>query len=124
MKKFFLYIPLFFLFSFTVASSLSDIIRAFKSGDAAAVSSALDQSVEITINAKNNSYNRSQAQQVIRDFFSMNTVRDFKVLHQSENAGSAYCIGQLSTSNGTFRVTLFAKDKGGKTVLQEIRFEK
>ena len=124
MKKIFLYIPLFFLFSFTSLSSLSDIIRAFKSGDVAEISASLDQTVEITISAKNNTYNKAQAQQQIKDFFATNMVRDFKVLHQSESGGSAYCIGNLSTSNGNFRVTLYAKEKDGKTLLQEIRFEK
>lgn len=124
MKKFFLYIPVVFLFAFTVQSSLSDIIRAFKSGSATVISASLDQTVEITIAAKNSTYNKVQAQQQIKDFFATNTVRDFKVLHQSESGGSAYCIGSLVTSNGTFRVTLYAKEKGGKTLLQEIRFEK
>lgn len=104
--------------------SMNDIIQAFKKGSATDITTYLDNSVEITLDSKNNTYNTQQASKIITDFFSKNKVSDFKVLHQSESGGTAYCIGNLSTAGGTYRLTLFAKDKKGKTLLQEIRFEK
>lgn len=111
------------LFTATVLS-MNDIIQAFKKGSATDVATYLDNSVEITLASQNSTYNKQQASKIITDFFSENKVSDFKVLHQSESSGTAYCIGNLSTSGGTYRLTLFAKDKNGKTLLQEIRFEK
>lgn len=108
----------------TVAAfSMNDIIRAFKSGNATDISAYLDNSVEITLNSENNTYNKKQATRLLSDFFSEHKVSGFKVLHQGESGGTAYCIGSLSTSGGTFRITLFTKEKNNKTLLQEIRFE-
>lgn len=106
------------------AFSMNDIIRAFKSGNASEVSQYLDNSVEITLNGQNSTYNKKQATTLLSDFFSQHKVSAFKVLHQSESGGTAYCIGNLVTSDGTYRVTLFAKEKSSRTLLQEIRFEK
>lgn len=124
MKHIILYTTLVAALIVAQALSMNDIIQAFKKGNATDVTTYLDNSVEITLDSQNNTYNKRQASKVITDFFSKNKVSDFKVLHQSESGGTAYCIGNLSTSGGTYRLTLFAKDKNGKTLLQEIRFEK
>jgi hypothetical protein len=51
-------------------------------------------------------------------------VTNFEVIHQSESAGSQYCIGNLTTSNGVYRTTIYMKQKGEKELVQELRFEK
>jgi antitoxin component YwqK of YwqJK toxin-antitoxin module len=124
MKKF---LPAILLLIFTVsfkAISLDEIVKAFKSGNAARVSLFFDNTVEITVSEKSTSYSKSQAELVLRDFFSTNEVRDFEIIHEGDNAGSQYCIGNLITKNGTFRTTIFVKLKGNKQLIQEIRFEK
>lgn len=120
------------LLSFTVATifttltaiSFSEILEAIKKGDATEVAKFFDNTVEITLPEKSNSYSKSQAEIVLRDFFNSNSVKDFEIIHKSESAGSQYCIGNLKTSNGQYRVTIYMKQKGDKQVLQEIRFEK
>ena len=72
---------------------------------------------------KSNSYSKSQAEMVVKDFFSTNNVTGFDIIHKGENAGSEYCIGTLQTGSGTYRTTIFMKQKGGAQVLQELRFE-
>ncbi len=118
---------LFFLSLLAILSSFisfDEVVRAIKSGDAAGVSAYFDNTVEITLPGKSNSYSKSQAALVLRDFFANNTVKDFEILHKSDDSGSQYCIGNLKTSNGIFRTTIFIKQKGGKELLQELRFEK
>jgi len=124
MKKTLLTLGIFILFSAFRVQPFEDVIRAIRSGDAAQVSQYFDNTLEISLPDKSSSYNRNQAQQVLQDFFSSNAVRDFEILHTSENADAKYCIGNLKTSNGTFRTTIFMKQKGNRTLLQEIRFEK
>ena len=124
MKKF---LPALLLLIFTVsfkAISLDEIVKAFKSGNAARVSLFFDNTVEITISEKSTSFSKSQAELVLHDFFSTNEVQDFEIIHEGDNAGSQYCIGNLITKNGTFRTTIFVKLKGNKQLIQEIRFEK
>ncbi len=124
MKIFLLFFLVFFSLSSFVSLSFTEIINAIKSGDAAEVSKYFDNTVEITFPGKSNSYSKSQAELVLRDFFSTNSIKKFEVLHKSDNAGSQYCIGNLQTSGGLFRTTIYLKQKAEKQVIQELRFEK
>jgi hypothetical protein len=124
MKKYLLSLFVLVISSSFVAISFTQIVSAMKSGNATEVSKYFDNSVEITLPDKSNSYSKSQAQLVLQEFFKNNPVKDFKIIHQSENAGSEYCIGNLATTNGVFRTTIFVKQKGQKDLVQELRFEK
>lgn len=124
MKQFFTLTALVLVISsFTVFLSIDEVVSAMKNGDAAAVARHFDNTVEITMPDKSNNYSKSQAEMVLKDFFSTNGVKDFQVIHKGENAGSQYCIGTLVTKNGSFRTTVFMKQKNDKQLLQEIRFE-
>jgi Domain of unknown function (DUF4783) len=111
------------LSSFTLFSSIDEVITAMKAGNVAAIVRFFDNTVEINMPDKNNSYSKSQAELVLKDFFSTNTIKSFTVIHKGENAGSQFCIGTLVTKNGMYRTTIFMKQKGDKQVLQEITFE-
>jgi len=124
MKTFFTYLGIMaVLVSFTVSSGLEDIVGALKSGNAPVMAKYFDNTVEITLPEKSNSYSRSQAEMILKDFFNNNPVKGFDIIHKGENAGSQYCIGTLFTKSGSFRTTIFMKLKGDKQTLQEIRFE-
>ena len=60
---------------------------------------------------------------IIKDFFSAKGVKNFTVIHKGEKGGSQYCIGNLITRSGTFRTTIYLKQKGDKQIMQEISFE-
>ena len=125
MKKIFTILAVgFALCSFTIFTSLNEVINAIKGGNASAVSKYFDNSIDITVNGKITNYSKPQGEVVLRDFFANNTVKGFSVLHQGESAGSQFCIGMLVTSNGSYRTTLNLKQKGDKQILQEIKFEK
>jgi antitoxin component YwqK of YwqJK toxin-antitoxin module len=124
MKKYLLYLFVLIISSSFAVISFTQIVSAVKSGNATEVSKYFDNSVEITLPDKSNSYSKSQAQLVLQEFFKNNPVKDFKIIHQSENTGSEYCIGNLTTTNGVFRTTIFVKQKGQKDLVQELRFEK
>ncbi|HXR83865.1 MAG TPA: DUF4783 domain-containing protein [Hanamia sp.] len=124
MKKYLLYIFVLIISSSFTIVSFTQIISAIKSGNANEVSKFFDNTIEITLPDKSNSYSKSQAQLVLQEFFKNNPVKDFKTIHQSENAGSEYCIGNLTTINGVFRTTIFVKQKGQQELVQELRFEK
>jgi hypothetical protein len=124
MKRFFtLLSAVFILSSFSFFLSIDEVVGAMKNGDAAQIARHFDNTVEISMPDKSNNYSKSQAEMVLKDFFSTNGVKNFQVLHKGENAGSQYCIGTLVTKNGSFRTTVFMKQKSDKQLLQEIRFE-
>ena len=124
MKHFFtISILVGFLSSFTIYAGIDDVIASMKSGNSNAVAKYFDNSVAISMPDKSSSYSKSQAELVLKDFFTTNPVKNFEVIHKGENAGSQYCIGTLQTKNGTYRTTIFMKQKGDIQVLQELRFE-
>ena len=124
MKHFFTLAALaIFLTSFVKYVGIDDVIAAMKTGNSAAVAKFFDNSIEISMPEKSNSYSKSQGELVLKDFFASNPVKGFEVIHKGENAGSQYCIGTLQTKNGTYRTTIFMKKKEDKQVLQELRFE-
>ena len=113
------------LASFRTSSySIDDIAGAMRSGNAGQLSRYLDTRVDISLPEKSDTYSKSQAEMIIRDFFTTNGVRDFLVKHKGENGGSEFCVGVLQTRNGgDYRTTLFIKQKGERQLLQEIRFQ-
>ena len=124
MKRFFtLLATTVLLTSFTLYLSIDEVVNGLKNGDAAQIARYFDNTVEITMPDKSNNYSKNQAEIVLKDFFSTNGIKNFEVNHKGENAGSQYCIGTLVTKNGSFRTTVFMKQKNDKQFLQEIRFE-
>ena len=107
----------------TSSNSIDDIAGAMRSGNIGQLSRYLDNRVDISLPEKSDTYSKSQAEMIIRDFFTTNVVQNFLVKHKGENGGSEFCVGVLQTRNGDYRTTLFIKQKGEKQLLQEIRFQ-
>jgi len=124
MKKILLFVSVLVVASAFRVQPFEEVIKALKSGNASQVSQYFDNTLEITLPDKSSSYNKSQAEMVLQNFFTTNAVKDFEILHRSDNAGAQYCIGNLKTTNGDYRTTIYMKQKGDKIVLQELRFEK
>jgi hypothetical protein len=123
--KHFLVLPLLivFLSSFIPNAGIDEVVAAVKAGNSIMLAKYFDNVVDISMPDKSNSYSKSQAEMVIKDFFTSNPVKSFEIIHKGENAGSQFCIGTLQTKNGAFRTTIFMKKKGDIQVLQELRFE-
>ena len=103
--------------------TIDEVATAFRSGNVDRLSPYLDYRVDIALPEKTDTYSKSQAEMIIRDFFDNNGVRNFQVKQKGENGGSQFCIGVLQTRNGNFRTSLFMKQKGERQFLQEIRFQ-
>lgn len=111
------------LVSFRPDYNIDDIALAMRSGNINQLARYLDTRVDISLPEKSDTYSKSQAELIIRDFFSTNVVRNFLVKHKGENSGLEFCIGVLQTRNGDYRTTLFIKQKGDRLLLQELRFQ-
>ena len=103
--------------------TVDEILGAIKKGDAEKISHHFDNLVEITVQEKTNSYSKSQAEMVLRDFFVNNNVRNFKMVHRGNSNDAEYFVGVLTTSRGDYRTTLLIKYRSGRKLVQELRFE-
>lgn len=111
------------LSSFTSQSGIDEVISALRSGNASTLAKYFDNYVDITMPEKSNNYSKSQAEIILKDFFSSNEVKSFEVKHKGNNENGEYCIGTLETKNGSFRATVYMQVKGNKQVIQDIRIK-
>ena len=100
------------------------VVLALNAGNAAQLSKYFDNRIDIGLPDKSDNYSRTQAEMIIREFFSNNGVRTFEIKYKSEKAGTNYCVGTLKTKSGDYRTTLFMKQKGDKQYLQDISFQR
>ena len=108
------------------AQSIGDITKALGSGDLASLANMMDAEVELSILADENTFTKEQARQTLATFFAANTPSGFSQVHQgsSKSDNAEYCIGNLATSNGVYRVYIYVAKKGERMVLQELRFDR
>lgn len=105
-------------------SPFEDIVTALKKGDAGSLTAYLDSNVEINISGKSDTYSKAQAIVILKDFFNKNSVKSFDLIHQGEGGGgSRFGIGNLVTTNGSYRTSFFLQKKGTALILNELRFE-
>lgn len=106
--------------------TLDAISRALGAGDVDALSKYFADNVEISVQDKEQLYPKAKATDVIRSFFGTNKPRAFAQVHQgtSRENSDQYCIGNLSSASGTYRVYLYLKASGNNITIQEMRFDK
>ncbi len=102
---------------------MDDVVDALKKGNVTAIATYFDDMVEIALPDKSDSYNKSQATVVLKDFFTNNPVKNFVIEHKGNNGGSEFCIGTLQTQKNNYRLTVYLKQRGSLVTLQEIRIE-
>ena len=115
-------IPLILL-SFKPAYNIDDVVAAIRSGDAAGLAKFFDERVDISLPDKSDTYSKTQAEMIMRDFFGNKGVLSFEVKHKGEQGGAQFCVGELKTKQGSFRTHLFMRQRGDRQLLQEIRFQ-
>lgn len=107
-----------------MAGPFEDVVSAIKQADAASLGKNLDNTVEINMMGKSNSYSKAQAEIILKDFFAKNTVKSFEIIHKGgPEGGGQFGVGNLVTSTGNYRTSFFLQKKGNALVLNELRFE-
>jgi hypothetical protein len=113
-----------FLISFSEIQESEAISQALRTGNAKELARFFSPNVELKILSKEDVYSKTQAEIIVRDFFTKNTPKSYTSMHKgTSRAGAQYTIGQLVTENGTFRTTYFLKKTGDTFLIQELRFE-
>lgn len=108
--------------------NMDTISRAISAGDVTTLEKYFDETVEIAIMGDEDIFERVKATDLLRTFFAKNQPKTFSQVHQGTSKGndSIYCIGNLATNSGLFRVYIYlhTKDDNGKYLIQELRFDK
>ena len=101
----------------------TSVDAALQSGNASGITPYLAKSVDVLLLGDESTVTPQQATTLLADFFTKSSVKGYKQNHTSaaQNGKSTYSIGDLSTGNGNYRVTIMY-DAAKK--ISEIRIEK
>jgi len=116
------------LFSWNALWAQSDIspavAAALKKGDAAALAAHLMPQVELTLLGKDGLFEKSEAQQMLAEFFKGNPPQAFSIKHQgTSKLDDQFRIGELTTSKGMYRVTFFMKKNNNALQIKQLKIE-
>ncbi len=111
--------------SFGQDDIINTVKETIKAGSAKELANYLNQTVDIMIDEKLESYSKAQAEFVLRDFFKAHVPTEFTIIHQgSSKGGQPFAIGQYKSDKETFRVFIKIKTVGKLQLVHEIRFAK
>jgi len=120
-----------FLVSVLAFSSFSEntqipeeILLSLETGNAKVLSDYFNQNVELVVLDKDNVYSKAQAKQIVGNFFKSFSPETFSIIHEGGKEGAKYVIGNLKTTNGSFRVYFLLKKNTGKDYIHQLRIEK
>ena len=104
-----------------IIESISSAIKGANSGELARYFS---NTVEIQIPGKEGTFSKSQAEMIMKDFFSRNPVTSFTANQQgSSNGGAQFMIGTYKSGKTIFHVYVLVKPVGGLLLIQQLHFE-
>jgi hypothetical protein len=114
------------VFAVTAQSDvIGSIKETIKAGSAKELSRFLNQTVDVTIEGKVESYSKPQAEFVFRDFFKQHPPSEFSIIHQgSSKGGQPFAIGQYKSGADVYRVFMKIKVVNNQQLLHEISFSK
>jgi hypothetical protein len=129
MEKFKLrFVSLVFVFMAFVGVSFAqvpdDIVVSFQTGNDATLAAFFNDNVELVVGTHDDVYSKSQAQQIVAEFFKSNKPRQFSIIHQGGKDDARYAIGSLTTASGTYRVYFLLKNKNNNSYIHQLRIEK
>ncbi|PID95729.1 MAG: hypothetical protein CSA94_00070 [Bacteroidetes bacterium] len=125
MRKFIIIALFVFVVSVIVNASLpTGIESGFRSGDAQAVAKYFDPTLEMSISGKRSMYSKTQATQVLREFFNANQPSNLKEKHSGGKGNSQFSVFTFTSGNGKYRATVFYKGTGDSSRISQIKIEK
>lgn len=99
------------------------IILAFKAGNATELAKHFNTSIELVILENEDVYSKTQAEQILRNFFANHRPESFKIIFEGGKETSRYAIGSLLTSSGNFRIYFLIKNQDGTPLIHQLRIE-
>ncbi|MGB1248526.1 MAG: DUF4783 domain-containing protein [Chitinophagales bacterium] len=105
---------------FAMGQDFATISNHLKSGNASGLAQNFADNVDVIALNTDGSYSKSQAEMVLKNFFSNNTPQSYTSVHNGDSGSGSFQIGELITSSGTYRTYIFVKNDK----IVEIRIEK
>ena len=95
---------------------INQVKSALNTGSSKELVKYLDKTSDIDIEGEKAAYSKTQAEEILKDFFQSYPPTNFQIVHQgASRAGSPYVIGQYSYKSGSFRVWIRLKEVSDAT---------
>jgi len=106
------------------STQLDAVVAALSKGDAKAVGSFFDQTVELVLPQVDDILPKAAAEKKLAAFFTAHSIKSFARVHGGTSSGEdgAYVIGTLTCEKASFRVYIYARG-AGSPIVQELRIE-
>jgi len=103
----------------------AEIKTAIRNGSSRDLAKYFNNTIEIGLDGEKSSYSKTQAEFVLKSFFTKNPPAGFEFDHQgSSNQGQRYAIGTYNTKAGAYRVFVVVKQASGSYIIDTIDFTK
>ena len=101
------------------------IVAALTAGNAMVLSGYFNSMVDLGISGNEDTYSKTQATQILKDFFAKNPVKLVKITRQgSSTDGSQFSIGEMQAGTATFRIYYLLKKVSEKFLIQQLQIQK
>lgn len=101
----------------------SILISAFKTGNATKIASYFGENVDLSILENESLYSKSQAEQILKNFFVKHKPSEFTIVHKGKSGQSEYFIGELNCADAIFRVTINSKSVNSNKEITSLKIE-
>ncbi len=100
------------------------IITSTANGNAEKLASYFNENIELVIPQKSGIFSKSQAQMILKEFFSTNPPSSFKIIHQGSRQNASFAIGNYKSGNNFYRFYFLTKKTNNKLLIHQLRIEK
>lgn len=110
---------------FSQKETIDEVRQAIKIGSSKEFAKHFNANIDVTLDQSIQTYSKTQAEYVFKDFFKNNPPTSFTIVHQgSSKGGLPYAIGQYISKGQTYRVWMRIKNTGSTYLIHEISFIK
>ena len=107
------------------ADQLAAVRAAISSGSSRNLAQYLGPSVEVGFDGDKQSYNATQTELVMRNFFTKNSPTSFDIVHQgASNDGIPYAVGHYVGKTGNYQIFIKLKPKQSTPTIDTLDFTK
>jgi hypothetical protein len=105
-----------------IFAPIRDVI---KTGNAREMVKIFAASVDMNLDGQSNTYGKTQAEFVLREFFKKHPITDFSIIHTgSSKGGRQYAIGRYLSKNESYNVLIRVSEEQGVYLIHEMNFVK
>jgi hypothetical protein len=99
------------------------IVKSLATGNSRELSRHFNENIEMVVLTSADVYSKSQAELILRRFFSEYKPVKFELLHTGGKENSRFAIGNLHTDKGDFRIYFLIKQRDAVPLIHLLRIE-